>query len=331
MTSLENAITGNVIVYQAENESVSTNVLFKDETFWMTQKDMAKLFDVNVPAISKHLKNIFESGELDLLAVISKMETTAEDGKIYQTNFYNLDAIIAVGYRVNSKKATQFRIWATGVLREYIIKGFALDDVMLKNGRSFGQDYFKELLRRVRSIRASERRIYQQVTDIFAACAIDYDAQSPITREFFGTIQNKFHYAITGQTAAEIIHSHADATKDHMGLTTWESGPEGRIYKKDVIVAKNYLSVEEIEQLERMVSSFFDYIERIIERRETFTMKAFIESVDKFLDFNEYQILTNKGLISMTQAQKKAVSEYKVFNAQQKVISDFDKFVKEHS
>lgn len=331
MTSLENAITGNVIVYQAENESVSTNVLFKDETFWMTQKDMAKLFDVNVPAISKHLKNIFESGELDLLAVISKMETTAEDGKIYQTNFYNLDAIIAVGYRVNSKKATQFRIWATGVLREYIIKGFALDDVMLKNGRSFGQDYFKELLRRVRSIRASERRIYQQVTDIFAACAIDYDAQSPITREFFGTIQNKFHYAITGQTAAEIIHSHADATKDHMGLTTWESGPEGRIYKKDVIVAKNYLSVEQIEQLERTVSSFFDYIERIIERRETFTMKAFIESVDKFLDFNEYQILTNKGLISMTQAQKKAVSEYKTFNTQQKVISDFDKFVKEHS
>ena len=331
MTSLENAITGNVIVYQAENESVSTNVLFKDETFWMTQKDMAKLFDVNVPAISKHLKNIFESGELDMSAVISKMETTAEDGKIYQTNFYNLDAIIAVGYRVNSKKATQFRIWATGVLREYIIKGFALDDVMLKNGRSFGQDYFKELLRRVRSIRASERRIYQQVTDIFAVCAIDYDAQSPITREFFGTIQNKFHYAITGQTAAEIIHSHADATKDHMGLTTWESGPEGRIYKKDVIVAKNYLSVEEIEQLERTVSSFFDYIERIIERRETFTMKAFIESVDKFLDFNEYQILTNKGCISMTQAQKKAISEYEVFNTQQKVISDFDKFVKEHS
>ena len=331
MTSLENAITGNVIVYQAENESVSTNVLFKDETFWMTQKDMAKLFDVNVPAISKHLKNIFESGELDLLAVISKMETTAEDGKIYQTNFYNLDAIIAVGYRVNSKKATQFRIWATRVLREYIIKGFVLDDIMLKNGRAFGQDYFKELLRRVRSIRASERRIYQQVTDIFAVCAIDYDAQSPITREFFGTIQNKFHYAITGQTAAEIIHSHADATKNHMGLTTWESGPEGRIYKKDVIIAKNYLSVEEIEQLERTVSSFFDYIERIIERHETFTMKAFIESVDKFLDFNEYQILTNKGLISMTQAQKKAVNEYKTFNTQQKVISDFDKFVKEHS
>nr|DAQ90253.1 MAG TPA: virulence protein RhuM family [Caudoviricetes sp.] len=322
---------GKIILYEIENQKEQVSVTFKDETFWLTQKAMAELFDVGVPAISKHLSNIFNENELVETAVISKMETTAEDGKIYQTNFYNLDAIIAVGYRVNSKKATQFRIWATGVLREYIIKGFALDDVMLKNGRSFGQDYFKELLRRVRSIRASERRIYQQVTDIFAACAIDYDAQSPITREFFGTIQNKFHYAITGQTAAEIIHSHADAKKDHMGLTTWESGPEGRIYKKDVIVAKNYLSVEEIEQLERMVSSFFDYIERIIERRETFTMKAFIESVDKFLDFNEYQILTNKGLISMTQAQKKAVSEYKTFNTQQKVISDFDKFVKEHS
>ena len=334
MTSLENAITGNIIVYQAENESVSTNVLYKDETFWMTQKDMSKLFDVNPQAISKHLSNIYAEGELEKFGTCSKMEQVQIEGSRTVkrlTDFYNLDAIIAVGYRVNSKKATQFRIWATGVLREYIIKGFALDDDMLKNGRAFGQDYFKELLRRVRSIRASERRIYQQVTDIFAACAIDYDAQSPITRDFFGTIQNKFHYAITGQTAAEIIHNHADATKDHMGLTTWESGPEGRIYKKDVIIAKNYLSVEEIEQLERTISSFFDYIERIIERRETFTMKAFIESVDKFLDFNEYQILTNKGMISMTQAQKKAVSEYQIFNTHQKVISDFDKFVNEHS
>lgn len=331
MTSLKNAITGNVIVYQGTDESISTNVLYKDETFWMTQKDMGRLFDVNVPAISKHLKNIFESGELDMSAVISKMEITAEDGKVYQTNFYNLDAIIAVGYRVNSKKATQFRIWATGVLREYIVKGFALDDDMLKNGRVFGQDYFKELLRRVRSIRASERRIYQQITDIFAACAIDYDASSPITRQFFQTIQNNFHYAITGQTAAEIIHSHADATENHMGLTTWESGPDGRIYKKDVIVAKNYLSASEIEKLERVISSFFDYIERIIERHETFTMAAFIESVDKFLDFNEYKILTHKGHISMTMAQKKAIGEYTVFNKTQHVISDFDKFVKEHS
>ena len=217
MTSLENAITGNVIVYQAENESVSTNVLFKDETFWMTQKDISKLFDVNPQAISKHLNNIYSDGELEKLGTCSKMEQVQIEGTRTVKrviDFYNLDAIIAVGYRVNSKKATQFRIWATGVLREYIIKGFALDDVMLKNGRSFGQDYFKELLRRVRSIRASERRIYQQVTDIFAACAIDYDAQSPITREFFGTIQNKFHYAITGQTAAEIIHSHADAIKE---------------------------------------------------------------------------------------------------------------------
>lgn len=249
MKSLENAITGNVIVYQAENESVSTNVLYKDETFWMTQKDMSKLFDVNPQAISKHLSNIYAEGELEKIGTCSKMEQVQIEGLRTVkrlTDFYNLDAIIAVGYRVNSKKATQFRIWATGVLREYIIKGFALDDDMLKNGRAFGQDYFKELLRRVRSIRASERRIYQQVTDIFAACAIDYDAQSPITRDFFGTIQNKFHYAITGQTAAEIIHSHADATKNHMGLTTWESGPEGRIYKKDVIVAKNYLSIEEI-------------------------------------------------------------------------------------
>lgn len=334
MTSLKNAITGNVIVYQGADESISTNVLYKDDTFWLTQKDMGRLFDVNTQAITKHLKNVFEEGELEKGATCSKMEQVQKEGNRMVTRmveYYNLDAIIAVGYRVNSKKATQFRIWATGVLREYIVKGFALDDDMLKNGRAFGQDYFKELLRRVRSIRASERRIYQQITDIFAACAIDYDARSPITRQFFQTIQNKFHYAITGQTAAEIIHSHADATKNHMGLTTWESGPEGRIYKKDVIVAKNYLSADEIEKLERVISSFFDYIERIIERHETFTMTAFIESVDKFLDFNEYKILTHKGHISMTMAQKKAIGEYTVFNKTQYVISDFDKFVKEHS
>ena len=334
MTSLKNTITGNVIVYQGADESISTNVLYKDETFWLTQKDMGRLFDVNTQAITKHLKNVFEEGELEKGATCSKMEQVQKEGNRMVTRmveYYNLDAIIAVGYRVNSKKATQFRIWATGVLREYIVKGFALDDDMLKNGRAFGQDYFKELLRRVRSIRASERRIYQQITDIFAACAIDYDARSPITRQFFQTIQNKFHYAITGQTAAEIIHSHADATKNHMGLTTWESGPEGRIYKKDVIVAKNYLSADEIEKLERVISSFFDYIERIIERHETFTMTAFIESVDKFLDFNEYKILTHKGHISMTMAQKKAIGEYTVFNKTQHVISDFDKFVKEHS
>jgi len=328
MTSLENAITGNVIVYQAENESVSTNVLFKDETFWMTQKDMAKLFDVNIPAISKHLKNIFESGELVISAVISKMETTAEDGKIYQTNFYNLDAIIAVGYRVNSKKATQFRIWATGVLREYIIKGFALDDNMLKNGRTFGQDYFKELLRRVRSIRASERRIYQQVTDIFAACAIDYDAQSPITREFFGTIQNKFHYAITGKTAAEIINTSADRTKDHMGLITWKGAPDGRILKSDVTVAKNYLTEKQIKQLERAVTGYFDYIEDLIERENTFTMEEFATSINEFLAFRKYDILKGKGSISKQQADLKAKAEYDEFNKTQKIISDFEKGLK---
>ena len=334
MNPITAATSGSIIIYQSSSENIQASVVYKDETFWMTQKDIANLFRVDVSTINYHLKLIYKSEELSPNSTIGILPIVRKEGNrevSRNVSFYNLDAIIAVGYRVNSKEATQFRIWATGVLRKYIIKGFALDDDMLKNGRAFGQDYFKELLRRVRSIRASERRIYQQVTDIFAACAIDYDAQSPITRDFFGTIQNKFHYAITGQTAAEFIHSHADATKNHMGLTTWESGPEGRIYKKDVIVAKNYLSIEEIEQLERTISSFFDYIERIIERRETFTMKAFIESVDKFLDFNEYHILTNKGNISMTQAQKKAVSEYKVFNTHQKVISDFDKFVKEHS
>ena len=323
-----------IVLYQVEDTNIYLNVRVKEDTFWMTQKAMADLFECTTDNISLHLKNIYKEEELDenrTTEFFSVVQNEGQRNVKRKVKCYNLDAIIAVGYRVNSKKATRFRQWATITLKEYITKGFVLNDDMLKNGRAFGQDYFKELLRRVRSIRASERRIYQQVTDIFAACAIDYDAQSPITRDFFGTIQNKFHYAITGQTAAEIIHSHADATKNHMGLTTWESGPEGRIYKKDVIVAKNYLSIEEIEQLERTISSFFDYIERIIERRETFTMKAFIESVDKFLDFNEYHILTNKGNISMTQAQKKAVSEYKVFNTHQKVISDFDKFVKEHS
>ena len=323
------------LIYTADNDSETASVIIKGEMIWASQKEMARLFGVGVPAISKHLKNIFEEGELEEKATISKMETVQIEGSrevVRQVDFYNLDAIISVGYRVNSQKATRFRQWATSVLREYMIKGFAMDDNRLKQGENLlEKDYFRELLERVRSIRASERRIWLQITDIFAEISIDYDPQSTLTKQFYADVQNKFHYAITGQTAAEIIHSHADATKDHMGLTTWESGPEGRIYKKDVIVAKNYLSVEEIEQLERMVSSFFDYIERIIERRETFTMKAFIESVDKFLDFNEYQILTNKGLISMTQAQKKAVSEYKTFNTQQKVISDFDKFVKEHS
>ncbi len=322
MIPIDSALQGDVIIYQSGEKNISTNVLFKDETFWMTQKDMATLFSVQVPAINKHLKNIFAEQELSEDSVISKMEITARDGKIYSTNFYNLDAIIAVGYRVNSKEATQFRIWATKVLREYIVKGFALNDDMLKNGTPFGQNYFKELLRRVQSIRASERQIYQQITDIFAECSIDYDVQDPFTRQFYAMVQNKFHYAITGKTAAEIIYDTADRDKPHMGLQTWKSSPHGRIHKSDVTIAKNYLTADEIRKLERTVSAFFDYIEGIIERKHTFTMKAFAESVDKFLSFNEYEVLTNKGHISKLQADKKAVTEYKEFNRTQKVFSD---------
>ena len=327
MIPIDSALHGDVIIYQSGEENISTNVLFKDETFWMTQKDMATLFSVQVPAINKHLKNIFAEQELSEDSVISKMEITARDGKIYSTNFYNLDAIIAVGYRVNSKEATQFRIWATKVLREYIVKGFALNDDMLKNGTPFGQNYFKELLRRVQSIRASERQIYQQITDIFAECSIDYDVQDPFTRQFYAMVQNKFHYAITGKTAAEIIYDTADRDKPHMGLQTWKSSPHGRIHKSDVTIAKNYLTADEIRKLERTVSAFFDYIEGIIERKHTFTMKAFAESVDKFLSFNEYEVLTNKGHISKLQADKKAVTEYNEFNRTQKIVSDFDRLL----
>lgn len=327
MIPIDSALHGDVIIYQSGQENISTNVLFKDETFWMTQKDIATLFSVQVPAINKHLKNIFTDQELSEDSVISKMEITANDGKIYSTNFYNLDAIIAVGYRVNSKEATQFRIWATKVLREYIVKGFALNDDMLKNGTPFGQNYFKELLRRVQSIRASERQIYQQITDIFAECSIDYDVQDPFTRQFYAMVQNKFHYAITGKTAAEIIYDTVDRDKPHMGLQTWKNSPHGRIHKSDVTIAKNYLTADEIRKLERTVSSFFDYIEGIIERKHTFTMKAFAESVDKFLSFNEYEVLTNKGHISKLQADKKAVTEYNEFNRTQKIVSDFDRLL----
>ena len=331
MIPIDSALHGDVIIYQSGEENISTNVLFKDETFWMTQKDMATLFSVQVPAINKHLKNIFAEQELSEDSVISKMEITARDGKIYSTNFYNLDAIIAVGYRVNSKEATQFRIWATKVLREYIVKGFALNDDMLKNGTPFGQNYFKELLRRVQSIRVSERQIYQQITDIFAECSIDYDVQNPFTRQFYAMVQNKFHYAITGKTAAEIIYDTADRDKPHMGLQTWKSSPHGRIHKSDVTIAKNYLTADEIRKLERTVSAFFDYIEGIIERKHTFTMKAFAESVDKFLSFNEYEVLTNKGHISKLQADKKAVTEYNEFNRTQKVFSDFDRIIQKEN
>lgn len=291
---------------------------------------MAQLFGVGVPAISKHLKNIFEEGELQMDSVISKMETTATDNKNYSTTFYSLDAIIAVGYRVNSMKATRFRQWATKILNEYIRKGFVLDDDRLKQGTAvFGKDYFRELLERIRSIRASERRIWQQITDIYAECSTDYDRNSPTTKEFYATMQNRFHYAITGQTAAEIIYSKADHTKEHMGLTTWKNSPNGRILKSDVSVAKNYLDEKQIRQLERMVTSYFDYIENLIERQNTFTMEQFAASVDKFLTFNDYQILPDKGRVSAAQAKEKAENEYDIFNRTQPIDSDFDKELRE--
>jgi len=286
------------LLYTAPSGDVKVEIFFHNENVWLTQKRMAELFNVNVPAISKHLKNIFESGELEENSVISILETTAEDGKNYQTKYYNLDAIISVGYRVNSSQATQFRIWATNLLREFMIKGFIMDDDRLKNGRYFGKDYFRELLERVRSIRTSERRIYQQITDIFSECSIDYDKNSQTTKDFYATVQNKFHFAISGKTASEIIYKSADAKKDYMGLKTWKNSPDGRILKSDTSIAKNYLTEKEIKKLERTISGFFDYIENIIENRNAFTMKEFAESVNKFLTFNEYKVLSGKGIIS---------------------------------
>lgn len=317
------------LLYTAPNGEIRVEVLVQDESVWLTQKAIAELFGVQRPAITKHLLNIFESGELQENSVSSILEHTAEDGKKYDTKFYNLDAIISVGYRVNSTKATQFRIWATQTLKEYIIKGFALDDERLKQGQTiFGKDYFKELLQRIRSIRTSERRIYQQVTDVFAECSIDYDKNSEITQNFFATVQNKFHYAITGKTAPEIIHQSADQSKENMGLTTWKNGPDGRVLKQDVVIAKNYLQEKEIQQLERTVSSYFDYIEGLVERQNTFTMAQLADSVNKFLSFNEYKVLEGKGRVSKVMADRKAVAEYEVFNKNQKIISDFDKAVK---
>jgi hypothetical protein len=317
------------VLYTTPQGEIKLQVLVDNETIWLTQKAMAELFQVGVPAISKHLSNIFESGELAEDSVISKMETTASDDKTYLTNCYNLDAIISVGYRVNSARATQFRIWATKTLREYILKGFVMDDERLKQGQTtFGKDYFKELLDRVRSIRASERRIYQQITDIFAECSEDYDPQAEVSKDFYAAVQNKFHYAITGKTAAEIIYKKADSTKDHMGLTTWKNAPEGRILKSDATVAKNYLPEKEIKKLERTVTGFFDYIENIIENRTKFTMIEFASSVDKFLSFNEYRVLTSRGSMSADKAKLKAKKEYDTFNKTQKIVSDFDKEIK---
>lgn len=319
---------GNIILYEMENKQETVSVTFKDETFWLTQKAISELFGVDRTVITKHLNNIFDDEELDKNSVCANFAHTATDGKNYNTNFYNLDAIIAVGYRVNSKQATRFRQWATATLKEYITKGFVLNDDMLKNGKPFGKDYFKELLERVRSIRASERRIYQQITDIYAECSIDYDRQSPTTNDFYAMIQNKFHYAITGKTAAEIIYSNADHTKDHMGLTTWKNAPDGRILKKDVSVAKNYLSQEEIRRLERTVSGYFDYIEDLIERENTFTMEEFVNNVNAFLAFRKYDILHDKGRISNKAAVNKANEEFDIYNKNQKIFSDFDKEIK---
>ena len=317
------------ILYNLPNEDGKVQVIIKDETIWCTQKAMAQLFDVGVPAISKHLKNIFEEGELFADSVVSKMEITASDNKRYNTTFYALDAIISVGYRVNSAKATHFRIWATKILKEFIKKGFVLDDERLKQGKTtFGVDYFRDLLERVRSIRASERRIWQQITDIYAECSIDYDKNSPTTHDFYAMIQNRFHYAIVGQTAAEIIYQNADHTKEHMGLTTWKNSPDGRILKSDVTVAKNYLHEKEIRQLERAVTGYFDYIEDLIERENTFNMKQFSDSVNEFLTFRRYQILPDKGHISAAQAKAKAEQEYEIFNRTQIIDSDFDKQIR---
>lgn len=326
--------TTEFLLYTAPNGAIKVEVLVSHETIWLTQDRMAELFGVQRPAITKHLKNIFESRELQEEVVCSILEHTTSHGAIegktqtVKAKYYNLDAVISVGYRVNSTQATQFRIWATQLIKEYIIKGFAMDDERLKNGRFFGKDYFRELLERVRSIRASERRIYQQITDIFAECSIDYDPKSEATRLFYAHIQDKFHYAITGHTAAEIISLKADASKPLLGMSTYKNAPAGRVLKSDTMVAKNYLSESEIKKLERAVSAFFDYIEGIIERRNTFTMESFAESVNKFLAFNEYRILEGYGSVSRKQAEQIASAEYDKFNRLQPIESDFDREVK---
>lgn len=320
------------LLYNLPDESVSVKAIVKDETIWLTQKAMAELFDVGIPAINKHLSNIYEEGELSKSSTISNLEIVQTEGNrsVRRTpDFYNLDAIISVGYRVNSRRATQFRIWATSVLREYMVKGFALDDDRLKQGKTaFGKDYFRELLERVRSIRASERRIWQQITDIFAECSLDYDRNARITRDFYAMVQNKFHYAITGKTAAELIHDGADRAKENMGLKTWKNAPDGRILKSDVSVAKNYLDEKQIRQLERMVSGYFDYIEDLIERENTFTMEQFAASINEFLTFRKYEILPGKGSVSALTAKERAEKEYDIFNKTQKIDSDFDRQVR---
>ena len=321
------------LLYTMPEAEGKVQVVIKEETLWCTQKAMAQLFGIDKSGISRHISNIYKTGELQQDTTVAKIATVVNRGIRGEVeelvDFYHLDMIIAVGYRVNSLKATKFRQWATKILSEYIKKGFAMDDERLKQGTAvFGKDYFRELLERVRSIRTSERRIWQQITDIYAECSTDYDKNSPTTRDFYAMIQNRFHYAITGQTAAEIIYSKADHTKDYMGLTTWKNAPDGRILKSDVCIAKNYLQEKEIRQLERAVSSYFDYIENQIERHNAFNMKQFAASVNKFLAFNDYKILPDKGKISAAQDKKKAEEEYDIFNKTQRIDSDFDKEVR---
>lgn len=321
-----------IALYHIDSQNINVQVLLQNGTIWATQKIIAELFGVDKSSISRHIANIFAEGELSQDSTIAKIATVQKEGNrdiSRELEYYNLDMIISVGYRVNSKKATHFRIWATNILKEFTLKGFVLDDERLKQGREiFDKDYFKELLERVRSIRASERRIYQQITDIFAECSIDYASDSPITQDFYATIQNKFHYAITDKTAAQIIYENADSKKANMGLTSWKNAPKGRILKSDVSIAKNYLSLEQIRKLERAVSGYFDYIEDLIERENTFTMEEFAKSINEFLAFRKYEILHDKGKISRQKAVDKAHKQYEIFNKTQKIESDFDKSIK---
>ena len=322
--------TNEIVFYQTENSDVVVNVVFKDETFWLTQKAMAELFDCSVDNISLHLRNIFNDLELDKNSVTEDFSITAADGKNYKTKCYNLDAIIAVGYRVNSKKATKFRQWATKTLREYITKGFVINEKMLKNGKPFGKDYFDELLEKIREIRASERRAYQKITDIFEQCSCDFDKDSETTKEFYAFVQNKLHFAVSGKTAAELVYNRADAKKEHMGLTNWKNSPDGKIYKSDVTIAKNYLNEKEISRLNRLVTMFIDYAELQAEDGNLMRMQDCVDAVNMFLQSTRQQILESKGKISHDQAVEKALGEYEIFRIIQdrEYISEFDRQTK---
>ena len=332
---MRNEITGRgeVLLYSDESGKEYVSVVFKDETFWLTQKAMAELFDVQTPAISKHLKNIFADGELEENMVVSKMETTTRHGAVQgktQTNdtkFYNLDAIIAVGYRVNSKKATRFRQWATRTLKEYIQKGFVLNDELMKNGRPFGKDYFDELLERIREIRASERRAYQKIADVFEQCSYDYDKNSETTKDFYAFVQNKLHYAVTGKTAAELISERATPDSPTMGLTTWKGAPDGKILKSDTLVAKNYLNEKEMSRLNRLVTMFIDYAELMAEDEQLMSMQDWLDETDRFLENNRRKVLDGKGHISREAAAKKVGAIYDEFRKKQdaEYISEFDR------